>query len=119
MASPSGHPVCVEIAASRAIAAVQARLRLADVPQRFAAYLDEVYAASRAGAVQVDGQNIFVYRPAIGRCTGTGATARRACERTASISWAPELGVGPAAACRPWASARSWALRPVRPSPSR
>ncbi len=33
----------------------------------FAQYLNQVYAASRAGAVQLDGQNVFVYRG------GTGA----------------------------------------------
>lgn len=31
------------------------------VPAVFAGYLDKVYAAGRAGAVQLDGQNIFVY----------------------------------------------------------
>ena len=62
MASSAGHPVRVEIAPPRAIAAVQVRLPLVDVPRRFAEYLDRVYAASRAGDVQLDGQNVFVYR---------------------------------------------------------
>jgi GyrI-like small molecule binding protein len=66
MVSPSDHPVRVEIAESRAVAAVRARLPMADVPRRFAEYLDQVYAASRGGAVRLDGQNIFVYHPGAG-----------------------------------------------------
>ena len=62
MESLSDHPVRVEIAEPRAIAAVRATLPLADVPRRFAEYLDQVYAASRGGTVRLDGQNIFVYR---------------------------------------------------------
>jgi hypothetical protein len=58
----SDHPVRLESAAPRAIASVMARLPVADVPARFAAYLDQVYAAARGGAVSLDGQNIFVYR---------------------------------------------------------
>jgi effector-binding domain-containing protein len=61
MESTSEHPVRVEVSRSRGIAAVGASLRMADVPQRFAPYLEQVYAASRAGAVELDGQNIFVY----------------------------------------------------------
>src|SRR4051812_26179519 len=77
----SNHPVRVEIAEPRAIAAVRARLPLADVPRRFAEYLDPVYAASRSGAVRLDGQNIFVYHPCAGPDGvidvefGVGATA--------------------------------------------
>lgn len=55
------HPVRVEIAPPRAVAAVRARLPLAEVPRRFAEYLDQVHAASRGGAVSLDGQNVFVY----------------------------------------------------------
>src|SRR5690242_14056551 len=32
------------------------------VPGTFRRYLDQVYAAARAGAVRLDGQNVFVYR---------------------------------------------------------
>ena len=62
MASGAGHPVRIEVAAPRAVAAVRASLLPAEVPRRFAHYLDQVYAASRAGGIRLDGQNIFVYR---------------------------------------------------------
>ena len=61
MQAESHHPVRLEIAEPRAVATVRTRLPIADVPRRFAAYLDQVYAASRAGAVRLDGQNVFVY----------------------------------------------------------
>ena len=54
----------MQCAAPRSIAAVQARLPAPRIPAVFANYLDQVYAAARAGAVQLDGQNIFVYRNA-------------------------------------------------------
>ena len=57
----NAYAVRTQIAQPRAIAAVRARLPMRDVPRRFAEYLDRVYAASRAGSVQLDGQNIFVY----------------------------------------------------------
>jgi len=38
------------------------RMPIAEVPARFAAILGEVYAARAAGALTLDGQNIFVYR---------------------------------------------------------
>jgi len=41
---------------------VHARLAPDRIPATFATYLDQVYAAARAGAVVVDGQNIFLYR---------------------------------------------------------
>jgi effector-binding domain-containing protein len=59
-------PVSVHVAAPRAIAAVRARLAISRVPSMFREYLDQVYAAARAGAVQLDGQNIFVYRVVAG-----------------------------------------------------
>jgi len=34
------------------------------VAQEFGRHLDQVYAAARAGAVRLDGQNIFIYRAA-------------------------------------------------------
>jgi effector-binding domain-containing protein len=58
--------VRVELAPARAIAAVMARLPMSEVPRRFAEYLDQVYAAARGGAIQLDGQNIFVYRGGAG-----------------------------------------------------
>ena len=33
------------------------------VAAEFKRYLDQVYAAAKTGAVQLDGQNIFLYRP--------------------------------------------------------
>src|SRR6185369_13030115 len=65
MASVDGserHPVSVRLAVARPIAAVRARLPIARVSSSFADYLNQVYAAGRAGTVLLDGQNIFVYR---------------------------------------------------------
>src|SRR5947207_783389 len=53
------------IAAPRAVAGVRARVAFGRVPQEFGTHLDQVYAAKRAGAVALDGQNIFIYRSAI------------------------------------------------------
>jgi len=87
MASSSVHPVRVETAEPRAIAAVRARLPIADVPRRFGEYLDQVYAASRGGAVRLDGQNIFVYH---------GAAADGATEVEFAVgATAPFAPVGP------------------------
>jgi len=52
------------ILAPRAVAGVRARVPRGRVAQEFARYLDQVYAAARAGAVKLDGQNIFIYRAA-------------------------------------------------------
>ena len=63
------------------IAAVHARLPVPSVPHAFGRYLDQVYAAARAGAVHLDGQNVFVYRTVADHATeadiafGVGATA--------------------------------------------
>jgi effector-binding domain-containing protein len=46
------------------MAAVRARMPAQRVPSLFSSYLDKVYAAGRRGIVQLDGQNIFVYREA-------------------------------------------------------
>ncbi|MFL5563217.1 MAG: GyrI-like domain-containing protein [Gemmatimonadaceae bacterium] len=56
------HAVSLQQAAPRSIAAVHARLSRLDVPRVFAHYLDQVYAAARGGSVQLDGQNVFIYR---------------------------------------------------------
>ena len=75
------YTVSVQTAASRTIAAVHARLPIVAVPSTFRRYLDQVYAAARAGAVHLDGQNIFIYRDAPDRQTeadvafGVGVTA--------------------------------------------
>ena len=50
--------------AERPVAGVRAQVPRGRVPQEFGRRLDQVYAAARAGAVQLDGQNIFIYRAA-------------------------------------------------------
>ena len=50
--------------APRAVAGVHAQVPRGRVGQEFGRYLDQVYAAGRSGAVQLDGQNIFIYRAA-------------------------------------------------------
>lgn len=75
------YTVSLQRAAARTIAAVHARLPLSAVPTAFGRYLDQVYGAARAGAVALDGQNVFVYCTPPGRPTeadvafGVGATA--------------------------------------------
>ena len=59
----SNYTVSVTHAPARTIAAVRARLQAQRVPVEFGRYLDQVYAA-RANGLQLDGQNIFVYRDA-------------------------------------------------------
>lgn len=82
-ADPRSHPytVALEIAGPRTIAAVHARVPVGAVSRMFRQYLDQVYAAARAGSLQLDGQNIFVYhcvpdRPAeLDVAFGVGVTA--------------------------------------------
>ncbi|HEX6972785.1 MAG TPA: GyrI-like domain-containing protein [Vicinamibacterales bacterium] len=62
MTSSHGYGVSIRQAAPRTIAAVEAQVPLAAIPATFARYLDQVYAAARAGAVHLDGQNVFLYR---------------------------------------------------------
>ena len=66
MPTASVHDVTLQDAPPRGIAAVRARVPASRVSALFGGYLDQVYAASRAGAVQLDGQNIFVYRDVVG-----------------------------------------------------
>ena len=84
---PNEYAVAVQQAHARPIAAVRARLPIADIPRRFADYLNQVYAAARAGAIEVDGQNIFVYRDAANGEADVefGVGARRAFEHTGPI----------------------------------
>ena len=58
------YVVSLQKAAHRTIAAVHARLPISAVPKTFRRYLDQVYAAARTGVIQLDGQNVFVYRDA-------------------------------------------------------
>jgi effector-binding domain-containing protein len=49
---------------ARPVAGVHAQVPRGRVGQEFGRHLDQVYAAARAGAVHLDGQNIFIYRAA-------------------------------------------------------
>ena len=81
MTGSQAYTVSLQIAGPRTIAAVHARVPLAAVASTFRRYLDQVYDAARAGAVKLDGQNVFVYRPVTDRPTeldvafGVGVTA--------------------------------------------
>ena len=55
--------VSVQRGRPRTIAAVRARLPVRRVKDVFRDYLDQVYAAGRAGHVRLDGQNVFLYQP--------------------------------------------------------
>jgi effector-binding domain-containing protein len=50
------------IVAARPVAGVRAQVSRGRVAFEFGRHLDQVYAAARAGAVVLDGQNIFIYR---------------------------------------------------------
>ena len=63
MSSPP-YEVREVIVAPRAVAGVRACVAFGRVGAEFGPYLDQVYAAKRAGAVALDGQNIFIYRSA-------------------------------------------------------
>lgn len=52
--------------APRLVAGVRAQVAKGRVGQEFGRHLDQVYAAGRSGAVQLDGQNVFIYRGAAG-----------------------------------------------------
>jgi len=96
----SDHPVRLESAMPRGIAAMLARLLIADVSARFREYLDPVYAAARSGAIVLDGQNVFLYRGGSGDgvaevAFGVGVAAPFA--PVGSVQYVP-LPVGPVAA---------------------
>lgn len=55
------YAVKVQRAKPRSIAVVRVRLPIRDVPRQFVNYLNQVYAAAKAGLISLDGQNIFVY----------------------------------------------------------
>ncbi len=65
MKPSTGHVVSLQHTAPRAIAAVSARMAPSSVPAEFKPHLDQVY-AGRSSGLQLDGQNIFVYRDAVG-----------------------------------------------------
>jgi effector-binding domain-containing protein len=62
MATSNAYDVSLQQMSPRGIAAVRARLPALRVAASFRTYLDQVYSASRGGAIQLDGQNVFVYR---------------------------------------------------------
>ena len=103
---PNG-PVSVQIAGQRGIAAVRARVRVGGVGSVFKEFLDQVYSAGRSGAIQLDGQNIFVYRNvadnpgAIDVLFGVGANAPFA--DVGPVTYA-HLPVGEAATATHWGS---------------
>jgi effector-binding domain-containing protein len=49
---------------ARALAGVRAQVARGRIALEFGRHLTQVYAAARAGAVHLDGQNVFVYREA-------------------------------------------------------
>ena len=68
------------IVAARPVAGVHAQVPRGRVAQEFGRHLDQVYAAARTGALNLDGQNIFIYRAAsadeltVDFCVGTTAS---------------------------------------------
>lgn len=60
--SSAGYEVVEMMVPARSVAGVRARVPRGRVGQEFGRYLDQVYAARKAGAVALDGQNIFIYR---------------------------------------------------------
>lgn len=62
--SSAPYDVHEVIATPRPVAGVRAQVPRGRVAQEFGRHLDQVYAAARAGAVRLDGQNIFIYRAA-------------------------------------------------------
>ena len=62
--SSSSYDVREVIVTARPVAGVRALVPRGRVAQEFGRHLDQVYAAARAGAVHLDGQNIFIYRAA-------------------------------------------------------
>jgi hypothetical protein len=61
---PASYDVREVLVPPRPVAGVRAVVPRGRVGQEFGRHLDQVYAAARAGAVQLDGQNIFIYRSA-------------------------------------------------------
>ena len=52
------------IVTARPVAGVRAQIQRGHVARELPRHLDQVYAAAHAGAVKLDGQNIFIYRAA-------------------------------------------------------
>ena len=64
MSSSQSYEVHEVSMPARPVAGVHAQVARGRVAQEFGRYLDQVYAAGRAGEVSLDGQNIFIYRSA-------------------------------------------------------
>src|SRR5437764_15039465 len=62
MTTARDYDVRLQQASPTVIAAVRARVPASRVAAQFRTYLDQVYAAGRGGILQLDGQNVFVYR---------------------------------------------------------
>jgi hypothetical protein len=62
--SPVPYDVQEVTVTARPVAGVRAQISRGRAAQEFGRHLDQVYAAARAGAVYLDGQNIFIYRAA-------------------------------------------------------
>ena len=62
--SANSYEVREAIVTSRPVAGVRADVPRGQIGREFRRHLDQVYAAARAGAVALDGQNIFIYRGA-------------------------------------------------------
>ena len=73
MPASNAFDVTLQQAAPRGIAAVRARVPASRAGAHFRTHLDQVYAAGRTGAMQLDGQNVFV----CGRCMVIGARVSR------------------------------------------
>jgi effector-binding domain-containing protein len=56
------YHVVESVVEPRLVAGVSGQVARGRVGKEFRRYLDQVYAAGRTGAVELDGQNIFVYR---------------------------------------------------------
>jgi effector-binding domain-containing protein len=59
------YSVVETVVEPRLVAGVRARVARGRVGNKLGRHLDQVYAAARAGSVQLDGQNIFIYRECI------------------------------------------------------
>ena len=118
MGAPAEPSVSLQLAAPRAIAAVRARLPIHRVPASFTAYLNQVYTAARNGAIQLDGQNIFVYHGGASDDEADvdfGVGVRSPFETHGAVTYS-ELPTGEVAVATHWGdyAARRGALRGAR-----
>ena len=62
----AGYTVVESTVKPRLVAGVRAHVARGRIGLEFRRYLDQVYAAAGEGSVQLDGENIFIYRECIG-----------------------------------------------------